>query len=339
MAAVDRLEFRITLLPLFRGRIELPYIDVDRPRLLLERNRDGEGNWTFAQQPVKPQRAGPVIGQLFVNDGSLRVHEPTFRTDLRLDIRTARAKNNARAALLANGAGTYRGYPFQLDGRVDSPLDLHGQLHHDGDVWSYRKFTGKLGDSDMRGDVSIDVARERERPLLRGELVSQRLDFDDLASLIGAAPSAKPGETISPEQRALALQLQARPKVLPDRPFRLDKLRVMDADVKLRAEQIEAPKLPLEKMSVHAVLENGVLRLSPLIFDAAGGNIATRVSLDARKPSIQTTAVADLRDLELSRLFPSVEITKRGTGRLSGAMTLPRPPRCTASRHRRHCWR
>ncbi len=110
--------------------------------------------------------------------------------------------------------------------------------------------------------------------------------------------------------------------MLPDQPFRLEKLRVMDADVTLKAEAINAPKLPLEAMDTHLVLEDGVLRLDPLDFSAAGGSIASRITLDARETSIQTTLVAEVRGLELPKLFPTVEITKKGAGKLSGVVAL-----------------
>jgi uncharacterized protein involved in outer membrane biogenesis len=63
----------------------------------------------------------------------------------------------------------------------------------------------------------------------------------------------------------------------------------MDADVKLVAANIDAPKLPLEKMSAHLLLDGRVLKLKPLNFDAAGGRITSNVTLDAREASIQTT--------------------------------------------------
>lgn len=383
MATVERLEFRVALLPLLRGRVELPYISAGRPRLLLERNRAGQGNWMFARKEERqPSARSPIIGELVVHDGVLRVHEPTFRTDVRLNVRSGKsAAKDARVPLLASGTGTWRGYPFQLDAQVDSPLalqdkarpyrvdvraragetlahasgalpaglradefnvrfelsganladiyelsgialpdtppySLRGELSRKGDTWSYRKFEGKVGDSDLSGDASIDLGRWR--PLLTGELVSQQLDFDDLGPLIGATPSAKEGETLSAEQRSLAQRRKESPRVLPDTPFRLDKLRAVDADVTLQAARIEAPKLPLEQMSVHLQLEDGVLKLSPLDFRAAGGRIATRISLNAREPSIQTTAVVEVHELELPKLFPTVEITRKGAGRLSG---------------------
>jgi len=391
MATLERLELRIKLLPLLRGRVELPYVDLQTPRLALERDATGKGNWVFdtKKESKEPVRI-PLVRDLRVENGELKVHEPALRTDLRLSLNSGKpAPGETRAPLLAKGEGSYRGRPFKLDGRVDSPLDLQdkehpyhvdvraeagethahasgallGQLQLDdfdilfemagadlgdlydllgialpqtppyalkgrlghvvnsaGDVWSYRKFAGKVGDSDVAGDASIDVGGER--PMLKAELVSRLLDFDDLAGFLGATPSIAANETASEEQRRKAAEQKAKPRVLPDTAFNLDKLRVMDADVKLRAERIDAPKLPLEKMSAHLHLNDGVLKLEPLDFMAAGGKIASRITLDARNPIIDTTAVADVRGLELGKLFPTVQITRKGAGLLAGAMAL-----------------
>jgi uncharacterized protein involved in outer membrane biogenesis len=225
MARIDTLEISIRLLPLLRGRIEVPVLRLEKPQLLLERNEAGEGNWKFADHadsgPGRPWR----IERLVVTDGELRAHEPKLKTDLRLDIHTAAADAGAGpAALVAHGEGKYRDGDFELSGRVDSPLalrdvdkpyhidvraragathahvrgdliaplqmedinvffmlsgenlaDLHkliglvlpatppyalsGELGHTGSVWSYRKFDGTVGDSDLGGDLSVDVGQ------------------------------------------------------------------------------------------------------------------------------------------------------------------------------------
>src|SRR5689334_85295 len=41
MASTDRAEFRLRLLPLLTGDVELPYLTVDKPRLLFERDAKG----------------------------------------------------------------------------------------------------------------------------------------------------------------------------------------------------------------------------------------------------------------------------------------------------------
>ena len=386
MVRVERLEFRIALLPLLRGRLELPYLHASKPMVVIERNRDGRGNWQFETQADDESQRTVLINQLLIESGKARMLEPTLQTELSLNIHSDRiGKGQAHAPLVAEGAGTFRGYAFKLDLRVDSPLDLQdrerpyhvdakvvagatrarargalvgqfhpedfslrfdvagsnlgdlyplfgvalpdtppyaltGQLSRDGSVWSYKKFKGTIGDSDMQGDASIDFGRDRKR--LQASVVSTRLDFDDLGTLVGAPPSTKPGETASQEQRDLAAASQSRPKILPDSPFNLDKLRIMDVDAKLHAARIDAPKLPFEQMDVRLQLNDGVLKLDPLDFKVAGGVIASRVNLDARQADIRTTLTGEVRMLELAKLFPSVEITKKAAGKLSGAFAV-----------------
>jgi len=385
MARLDAIELRIALLPLLRGRVDLPYVHLKAPRLLLERNDAGRGNWQFSQQPRAGQSRPPLIRDLTIDDGELRVDEPALQTQLRLRIHSEPGGPQQRSPLVAAGQGRYRGAEFELRARIDSPLDLQdsdrpfhvdvrasagdtrahvsgasnaplqledfdlqfalsgasladlyslaglalpdtppyelqGRLGLNGRVWSYHDFKGRIGDSDLSGNVALELGGER--PRLRADLVSRRLDFDDLAGFVGAPPSTKQGETASAQQQRAAQERKAQPKVLPDHHYDLEKLRVMDADVRLAAGHIEAPKLPLDRMSVHLELNDGVLTLKPLDFDAAGGRIAATIELDAREASIVTRATADVHGLELPKLFPSVDIAKSGAGSIAGAIAL-----------------
>jgi uncharacterized protein involved in outer membrane biogenesis len=125
MARIDSLEISIRLLPLLRGRLELPVLRLDKPHLLLERNESGEANWKFADQSDSSPGRPWHIEQMIVTDGELRVHEPTLKTDLRLDVHSATPDSGgAPAPLVAHGEGRYRDGDFELSARVDSPLAL-----------------------------------------------------------------------------------------------------------------------------------------------------------------------------------------------------------------------
>lgn len=402
MLSVDRLAVSIALFPLFRREIVLPMLHLERPLVLLERNKAGEANWEFSKEPNEPEepsRWSWRVAQLHVTKGELRLHEEALDTDLRLAIRSDEHRaGSARPPLLAEGEGRYRNSEFELMAKVDSPLDLHdrpsagpassdqvpqdqadsyrfevrahagatraqvtgaldgpvqsenfnvlfklsgptladlyrvvgvvlpetppyslsGRLGRDGSVWSYRDFTGAIGDSDLGGNISYDTGRER--PLLRGDLVSRRLDLDDLGGFIGATPGTGEGETASPRQNRVARQRQKTGKVLPQSEFRIPKLRAMDADVKLRAEHIEAKPLPLENMSVHLVLEDGLVTLDPLNFGAAGGSLESRISLNARGNPIATSMDVRARRLDLQKLFPTIKAP--GVGMVGGHVKL-----------------
>lgn len=384
MLEVERLQLRIALWPLLRGEIQLPQLDVVRPRIVLEKNAEDVGNWIFGDGGA-PAPALPDLSKLTVTDGEFVYREAATRTAIRLDIATGPPRAQDQAAPLAlEGDGRWRGQTFHLQGRIESPLSLtdetnpyrvnlsaragatrarvrggltgpltlrgfdlrmalsgdnladlypllgvalpdtppyalDGRLGRVGAVWRYDDFVGKVGDSDLGGDASVDIGGERL--FLKAELVSKRLDFDDLAGFIGAPPQTEGGEVASAEQRREAARQAARPRVLPDKPYDLAKLRSMDADVKLHASRINA-KLPLDDMTVHVLMEGGLIRLEPLNFGVADGDIESRIRLDARSASIRTTANIKARRLDLPRLFPQAEIVQDSIGRLGGDFRL-----------------
>lgn len=200
------------------------------------------------------------------------------------------------------------------------PYRLKGRLKRNNDTWRYENFTGTAGDSDLGGTAQIDVGGER--PFLKADLVSRRLDFDDLAGFIGAPPKTGAGESANAEQKAEAAALAARAKVLPDTPYNLTKLRAMDADVRWKAQRINSPVLPLDDMDAHLKLDAGLLRLEPLNFGVAGGDIRSTIRLDARRDTIATRLQATIRKVQLGRLFPDAKLAEQASGGISGNVDL-----------------
>ena len=136
------------------------------------------------------------------------------------------------------GANLQDLYPLLGIALPDTPAyTVDGRLGREGNVWTYQEFSGTVGDSDLGGDVTVTTGGER--PHFRGDLVSTLLDFDDLAGLVGGAPDSGPGDTSNPELEERAAARAASGRVLPDTPYALDKLRAMDADVRLRATRID----------------------------------------------------------------------------------------------------
>jgi len=198
--------------------------------------------------------------------------------------------------------------PYALDGRLTR--DLEGKKT----TWHYDRFAGKVGDSDLGGDAAVTTGGAR--PFLKANLLSKRLDIDDLAGFVGAAP--QPGESSNPELRAEAAKNAASDRLLPAKPYRLDRLRAMDADVRLKARRIDAPKLPLDAMDAHLLLDDGLLRLDPLDFGVASGNIRSTIRMDARESPIRTRAKIDAKGLDLGKLLPALELGKTAIGKVGG---------------------
>lgn len=200
------------------------------------------------------------------------------------------------------------------------PYSLDGRLTRDGNTWHYDGFTGRVGDSDLSGSASIDAGGER--PYFRANLISKRLDLDDLAGFVGGAPQRGAGETTNAQLAAQSAQAQARPRVLPSTPYELEKLRAMDADVRLRAQRIDAPKLPLDDMDAHLKLERGLLRLDPLDFGVADGDVRSTITMDARSSTIRTRADITAHRLDLARLLPDVKLADDAIGKVGGHVAL-----------------
>jgi uncharacterized protein involved in outer membrane biogenesis len=207
--------------------------------------------------------------------------------------------------------------PYALDGRltrtVDSPVRS---------TWKYDGFTGKVGDSDLSGFAHVS-AGGKTKPYMRADLRSRRMDLDDLGGFIGLAPKTGAGETTNPELAAKAAQQQASAKLLPDDPWKLDKLRAMDADVRLRAARIDTRKLPVDDMDATLALKDGVLVLKPLNFGVADGDIRSTIRMDARETTIRTRADITARGLTLSKLMPqSVQLGKTAIGKVGGHIAV-----------------
>jgi len=212
-------------------------------------------------------------------------------------------------------------YPLTGIATPDTPpYRLLGQLSHEKNIWKYQHFKGVVGDSDLGGDATFLTGGTR--PKLIANLVSSRLDFDDLGGFIGRAPQAGGKESASPEQQRLAAAQAASPRVIPDDLFELGKIRSMDADVKLRAKHVETRRLPVDAMTAHLFVDDGVLRLDPLDFSVAGGEIRSQVRMDARKSVIASSAKVHAVGLSLPKLVPGLEALEESAGRLGGNLFL-----------------
>ncbi|MBB6598522.1 AsmA family protein [Luteimonas sp. MC1825] len=283
----------------------------------------GSGHWRgeaftlsgAAASPLALQAARrPYAIDLRAAAGATRAHARGTVTDpVRMadfDLRMALSGRNLEDLYPLIGVALPPTAPYALDGRFT----------RDGTTWHYDDFTGKVGDSDLGGSASVTTGGERL--MLRANLHSARLDFDDLAGFVGAAPQSGGGETSNPELKAQAAKQAASGRLLPDTPYALHKLRAMDADVRWKAARIQAPGWPLDDMDAHIKLQAGQLRLDPLDFGVAGGTIRSTIRMDARKDVIRTDADIQARRLDLAKLFPNIELTRDAVGRVGGNINI-----------------
>jgi uncharacterized protein involved in outer membrane biogenesis len=164
------------------------------------------------------------------------------------------------------------------------PYRVNGQLRRNDTRYDFDDFTGRIGDSDIAGDLYVKTGGERI--YLNAQARSRKLDFDDIGPMFGMAPATGRGETANAEQKAKANAPRAH--LLPDAPLDVERIRAMDADVSYRAESVNAPGLPIRGLHVDIALKDGVLNADPLSFDFSRGRLAGKVRLDASKATPRT---------------------------------------------------
>ncbi|WP_411563881.1 AsmA family protein [Pseudomonas shirazensis] len=400
MVGLEKVEFRLSPLPLIFQHIVIPRINLTKPNASLTRLADGRANWTFDFGP-KDENAEPSkwvldIGAIGFDQGNVSYNDQILKADMKVQIDPlgkpipfseivgkARAEKSAGAQDYAFGlkaSGHYKDqpvsgtgkiggllalqdasqpFPLQADvriadthvvvagtltdprnlGALDLRLKLSGaslgnlfpltgvtlpdtpaystdghllaNLHAaEGARFSYEGFNGKIGDSDIHGDLAFVASKPR--PKLSGKLVSNQLLFKDLAPLIGADSNA--------EQKARGgASKQPGDKVLPVEEFRTERWRAMDADVSFSGKRIvHSSKLPFNDLAVHLILDDGLLRLQPLRFGVAGGNLAANIRLDGRNVPMQGRARLTARGFKLKELFPGFAPMQTSFGQLNG---------------------
>lgn len=200
------------------------------------------------------------------------------------------------------------------------PYSLTGRLKRNGANWTVDGLDGRVGDSDLTGNLTIDA--DRAPPFMRAKLLSHLLDFDDLAGFIGATPETSDGETASQQQREASREAEQDQRILPNMAIDLDRLRAMDMKVGYSANRINAPNMPLENFDATLTLEKGLLTLKPLEFATAGGTIGGTLILDGRKQMPRVTADLLLRGLSLKPFFAVGDMADLTAGRFGGRIEL-----------------
>lgn len=198
--------------------------------------------------------------------------------------------------------------PFTTEGHLIGSFAMHNS------AWTYDKFSGKVGSSDVSG--SLEFQSERPRPMLKGAVVSNVLKLEDLAPLIGADSNA------SKVNRGAPL-IQPENKVLPIQPFHTDRWASIDADVNFSARKVlRKTQLPVENLKVNIQLQDSVLALSPIIMDVAGGNIDSNLVFDGHDKIIKAKMKIAARHVKLKELFPNFQPMQPSLGEINGDAML-----------------
>jgi uncharacterized protein involved in outer membrane biogenesis len=157
---------------------------------------------------------------------------------------------------------------------------------------------------------------------MKADLISNKLDFKDLAGFVGGKPGAGKSEKASDEkQKTAAADKDDADRLFPDQRYDLDRLHAMDADVRLRAKEILAPNLPIDNLNAKLSLNNGVLKFEPTVFGVANGRVEIYSTFDGSQKPSKVNIDARLHQLDLKRFVKS-EFAQKTIGPVGGRITL-----------------
>lgn len=195
------------------------------------------------------------------------------------------------------------------------PYRLSGTLSRSGTLFRFDDFSGRVGSSDLSGDLKVDKVDNRRR--VEADLRSRSLDIDDLAAVLGAKPRVTSGGTVTTSG--------APGRLLPDAPLNVERLRVMDGRLSYRAASVKRNELEIRRVHLGAELKSGVLNLDPVAFDFSRGELNGTARIDARRNTPYTTADFRLSGYPLESIIPARNGAPTVTGRALGRAKLEGP--------------
>jgi len=292
------------------------------------------GDQPQAELSLKGKLEGQPLAVKFVGGSVLMLRDTKEPYPLDLDITFGGTKLTARGTvqdpfelrgpdvdLTLSGPNLSEIYPLLgIPGPPTPPYKISGKLERDPGVWKFVKTKWHVGDSDLAGDIFIDV--DKKPHFLTAKLVSTNLAFKDLAPLVGATPG-KTGN-VNQKQRQTQQQLEATGDLFPNVPLQVEKLRAMNMDVTLDAKKVVAPDyLPVQALNFRVLLNNGVATVKPLTLAlVSGGVIAGEMAIDARTDTPRVHADLQGKNIELKTFFRNSKYFDATQGKVQGHVTL-----------------
>lgn len=195
------------------------------------------------------------------------------------------------------------------------PYRLKGDMSHHENLWQIRNLDGHVGDSDLAGTISVKLSEAV--PFIKADLKSEKIDLDDMGPLIGLSPDTGPEETASLTQQKKIKRETTSPFILPSDPIDFKELQAINADISLRSKRVKS-KLPVDDLFMHVTIDNGNLKLAPLDFGVANGNIRARFELNTNSQPIKSKIEVEIRHVQLGEILRRFEIADESAGLVGG---------------------
>lgn len=181
---------------------------------------------------------------------------------------------------------------------------INSNLTKRGPEWRFTRLTGRFGDSDIGGRMTISMPATRLK--IDADLRTRVLDIVDAGPFIGYDPDRL-------EAGRVAQTVGGRARLLPDAPLRVEALKRFDAHVDYSVARVRAPSLPISNIDLTLDLERALLTLSPLTFQMARGNVASDITIDARGVPVRSEYDIRLSPTPMGVLLAGWGVEQSGT--------------------------
>lgn len=125
MVQIGLIDLTIRLPPLLQGKLVIPQLRLERPRLLFEKGPQGEANWKLRDRPAaaaateaaSPDERSelPVIERVVVEQGAVTYRDQAGGIDITMQVSTAAGTGQENDNVRVQGQGSVAGEPFALD--------------------------------------------------------------------------------------------------------------------------------------------------------------------------------------------------------------------------------
>jgi len=187
-----------------------------------------------------------------------------------------------------------------------------------GDEYAFTHLVGRFGASDLSGKFTIRNIRPRLK--IDAALATRSLDIIDAAPFIGYNP-----DTVAAKGAiAAAAESGAAPaRVLPDANLRVDSIKNFDADAHWTVGVVRSRNVPISHIDLTVSLVDRLLKLSPLTFSMARGNVAADIVMDERRVPMHTDYDIRLAPTPMGKLLAGYGVDEAGTtGVVKGRIQL-----------------
>jgi AsmA family protein len=331
MLTAKRVEVQFALLPLLHRDFQIRSFALIEPKIALETDAKGAGNWEFASAPASTPAGAPpegtaAMGGLFVGDVSITDGVLTYRdgesgkvttmtiADLALTARDAQSAVSARfrgnvddVSLAFEGdLGPLSSlvqhrwpYPVTLKGQInDQQVAVDTKLRVDDATISLDPLEVGVAKSKVTGKLAITPGKPRPKWVFKFAAPTLALAGIALPVKGAAAPAAK----ATPRSRF----------IFSENPIDLSALKSVDASGDVVVDALtQADGRELDHVNVQLSLVNGVLEAPVVQADIYGGRVTAHLKIDAnRDKDAAINLHLDANGLELPLILAAAGIKR-----------------------------